>query len=166
MQTEDVRRNFGESVRRVRQVKGWSQRELADRLDIRLDPTAITRIENGTRDVKLAEAHSICSALGITIEDAVSYTPEPIENLRTTVVNLQNVHDLLGIYAQRFMFYQAPLAEQLVEAEAVPAETWVDEGMAREVKGILARARNQLTWTIEGAIESGLMSYGEHPEDA
>jgi len=53
-------------VREKREQKQWSQRRLAELLEeagIRLDPSAITRIERGTRDVKLREADAIASVL-------------------------------------------------------------------------------------------------------
>lgn len=75
-----MRHKFGEAVREARTQKQWSQRELADKLvGVKLDPTAITRIENGSRDVKLAEAVVLCQTLDIWIEDAVSFDHDPLE---------------------------------------------------------------------------------------
>ena len=56
---ERFSRLFGDNVRRARAIKGWSQRRLAEALDVRgvkLDPSAVTRIERGVREVKLREA--------------------------------------------------------------------------------------------------------------
>jgi transcriptional regulator with XRE-family HTH domain len=61
---------FGDVVRDARERRQWSQRRLAELLDeagVRLDPSAITRIERGTRDVKLREATAIASVLGIDL---------------------------------------------------------------------------------------------------
>lgn len=73
-----IKENFGEAVRKARAGKFWSQRELADRLHVKLDPTAITRIENGSRDVKLSEAVDLCRVLDIWIEDAVTAPHDPV----------------------------------------------------------------------------------------
>ena len=57
---------FGQNVRAARARKGWSQRELAEALDergLKLDPSAVTRIERGTREVKLREAVAMAECL-------------------------------------------------------------------------------------------------------
>jgi transcriptional regulator with XRE-family HTH domain len=51
-------KRFGDLMRAAREEKDWSQRRLAELLEeagVRLDPSAITRIERGSRDVKLRE---------------------------------------------------------------------------------------------------------------
>lgn len=71
-------RRFGDLVRQARERKKWSQRQLAEVLavaELKLDPTAITRIERGTRDVKLGEATVIASVLGIDLGKALTEIP-------------------------------------------------------------------------------------------
>ncbi|MEX5259576.1 helix-turn-helix transcriptional regulator [Kocuria sp. CPCC 205263] len=67
-----MNRRFRENMRRIREEKGWSQGELSRRLvDSGLSvfhQTTITRIENGSRPVKLDEAGVIAEALGVTLE--------------------------------------------------------------------------------------------------
>ncbi len=68
MQTNvlNVRPTFASRVRQIREGLGWSQEELARRLaeiGLRLDPTAITRIERGDRAVRIEEAVAIAQAL-------------------------------------------------------------------------------------------------------
>lgn len=67
-----LNRRFRENMRHIREEKGWSQGELSRRL---LDSgwsvfhqTTITRIENGSRQVRLDEAIAIANALGVTLE--------------------------------------------------------------------------------------------------
>lgn len=75
---DHTRATFGKAVRKAREDKSWSQRELADKMQrAKLDPTAITRIENGSRDVKLGEAVELCEVLDIWIEDAVAWEHDP-----------------------------------------------------------------------------------------
>jgi transcriptional regulator with XRE-family HTH domain len=65
-----LNKRFGDLVREKREEKEWSQRRLAELLEeagVRLDPSAITRIERGTRDVKLREADAIASVLGFDL---------------------------------------------------------------------------------------------------
>lgn len=75
--SEGVNEQFGAQMRRSRESRGWSQRQLAEMLraaNLKLDPSAITRIERGTRDVKLSEAVAIASVLEFGF-DSFSYSP-------------------------------------------------------------------------------------------
>ena len=49
---EDFSQTFGRNMRIARGQRGWSQRQLAEALEgqgVRLDPSAVTRIERGDR---------------------------------------------------------------------------------------------------------------------
>lgn len=73
-----VNTQFGQLMKEARESRGWSQRQLAGMLtavELKLDPSAITRIERGTRDVKLSEAIAIANVLEISL-DSLSYSPE------------------------------------------------------------------------------------------
>ena len=65
-------------MREQRRRKGCRQRQLAEALhtvELRLDPSAITRIERGSRDVKLSEAIAIASILEFDL-GGISFSPE------------------------------------------------------------------------------------------
>lgn len=65
-------KTFGVRVRKARNDRKWSQRTLAEELDklgVKLDPSAVTRIERGSREVKLREAAAIASALAVPLQD-------------------------------------------------------------------------------------------------
>lgn len=65
-------KTFGVRVRKARNDRKWSQRTLAEELDklgVKLDPSAVTRIERGTREVKLREAAAIATALAVPLQD-------------------------------------------------------------------------------------------------
>ena len=60
---------FRDRMREVRRLKGWTQQRLADELEllgVKLDASAITRIEKGTRGVTLDDALAIAAALGVS----------------------------------------------------------------------------------------------------
>ncbi|MGD9619816.1 MAG: multiprotein-bridging factor 1 family protein [Mycolicibacterium sp.] len=79
-----VNAQFGHLMKEARESRGWSQRQLAGMLtavDLKLDPSAITRIERGTRDVKLSEAIAIANVLEISL-DLLSYSPEQDFHMR------------------------------------------------------------------------------------
>lgn len=65
-------KTFGLRVKNAREDRQWSQRKLAEELqhlDVKLDPSAVTRIERGTREVKLREAAAIAAALAVPLQD-------------------------------------------------------------------------------------------------
>lgn len=66
---------FGESVATVRGLKGLSQRQLCGllaELGFGIDPPALSRIESGSRSVRLSEAASIAEALEIDLSALTS----------------------------------------------------------------------------------------------
>lgn len=65
-------KTFGVRVKNARDGRKWSQRKLAEELDklgVKLDPSAVTRIERGSREVKLREAAAIAAALAVPLQD-------------------------------------------------------------------------------------------------
>lgn len=72
---------FGKAVARLRTQRAMSQRDLAEALTargMRVDASAISRIENGSRSVRLAEALTIAGALNEELSALVggALTPE------------------------------------------------------------------------------------------
>lgn len=66
---------FGRAVNGTRSSKGWSQRELAERLSsagIEVDASAVSRIEKGTRALRLSEAVVIAKVLGQSLPAMLS----------------------------------------------------------------------------------------------
>lgn len=68
----DFDSRFGANVADFRKAKSWSQRRLAEELEqhgVKLDPSAVTRIERGGREAKLREAVAIAAALGVDLRE-------------------------------------------------------------------------------------------------
>lgn len=61
--------SFGEKVRTARRKRGWTQRELGAMVD--LDASAISRLEAGTRAIRLGEASLIARALSEGLDELV-----------------------------------------------------------------------------------------------
>ncbi len=75
MQADEVADAFASGVREARTIRGWTQVDLARHLaesGVRLDPTAITRLERGDRGVRIGEAVALAASLGLSIEDVLS----------------------------------------------------------------------------------------------
>ncbi|GAS87550.1 helix-turn-helix domain-containing protein [Mycolicibacterium brisbanense] len=64
-------RGFGQRVKRAREDQGFTQRQLAEILEeyhrIKLDSSAITRIENGSREPRITEALAIADILNFPL---------------------------------------------------------------------------------------------------
>ncbi|WP_170292467.1 helix-turn-helix domain-containing protein [Mycolicibacterium grossiae] len=60
---------FGQRVRAHRQQRKWTQRRLADLIGV--DASAVSRIEQGVRAVRLGEAASIAKALDVDLDRLV-----------------------------------------------------------------------------------------------
>lgn len=73
-----AKRSFAQNLRHARERAGLSQRALAERLSmfgVHLDPSAITRIERGERDAKVAEAVVLAQALSTSVADLLADDP-------------------------------------------------------------------------------------------
>lgn len=73
METIDVRdchEAFGKYIKNARVRRGISQSEVAEKLGV--SQPYYSRIESGQRDVDLAVAFNICTAVGVDIRDFVN----------------------------------------------------------------------------------------------
>lgn len=55
---------FGETVRRLRQERGWTQEDLADRVGF--DRKSINRVENAAYSPSVDRLFALANALGVT----------------------------------------------------------------------------------------------------
>lgn len=67
MRTNSTQKYFGLAVRRLREDKGWSQEELAERAE--LHRNYIGSAERGERNVSLVNIVKIAKALGLSSAD-------------------------------------------------------------------------------------------------
>lgn len=65
----DVRRKFGKRLRALREERGWSQEEFADRAG--LHRTYVSAVERGVRNPTLSVLERIAKAMGITLSELV-----------------------------------------------------------------------------------------------
>jgi transcriptional regulator with XRE-family HTH domain len=148
---ERFSRIFGDNVRRARTVKGWSQRRLAEALDIRgvkLDPSAVTRIERGAREVKLREAAAIAQCLEIDIQELI--TPAGREPLAVIIQLLKSAADrmhagrsALAEMASYLRAVEALLSQNPELVEDLRRLRGFDEDL--DVEGFIRREIHELT---------------------
>jgi transcriptional regulator with XRE-family HTH domain len=63
--TADIREQFGERVRALRQARGWTQVEMADFLA--MDRSYLSEIETGKKDPSLTMLKTLATGLKTTI---------------------------------------------------------------------------------------------------
>ena len=64
--SKTIRNKFGKRIRDLRQQKGWSQEELADKAG--LHRTYIGAIERGEQNVSIDNIERLAKILGLTLE--------------------------------------------------------------------------------------------------
>ena len=76
MQENDIRIRFGARVRQLRNGRGWSQEELADRAG--LHRTYIGSIERGEQNISLLNIEKLAATLGVSLAELFSpFTDKP-----------------------------------------------------------------------------------------
>ena len=70
-------KTLGDKIRYFRNVKGWSQEEMADKLNLSLP--AYSKIERNITDVGFKRLTQISKVYGITVVDLLSVSSKPSE---------------------------------------------------------------------------------------
>ena len=70
-------KTLGDKIRYFRNIKGWSQEEMADKLELSLP--AYSKIERNITDVGFKRLTQIAKVLGITVVDLLSVSSKPSE---------------------------------------------------------------------------------------
>ena len=58
---------IGDNIKKAREAKGWSQKEVA--LSLKMDQSQYSKIENNKTDPHLSTIEKIAEALGVSIEE-------------------------------------------------------------------------------------------------
>lgn len=66
----DVRKKFGKRLRALREERGWSQEEFADRAG--LHRTYVSAVERGVRNPTLSVLERLAKALGIKLSELLA----------------------------------------------------------------------------------------------
>jgi transcriptional regulator with XRE-family HTH domain len=70
-------KTLGDKIRYFRNLKGWSQDDMADKLEISLP--AYSKIERNITDVSISRLTQIAKVFGITVIDLLSVSTKPSE---------------------------------------------------------------------------------------
>ncbi|GAA4176348.1 hypothetical protein GCM10022287_23380 [Gryllotalpicola koreensis] len=133
-------------MREARQEFGWSQQKLADRLadsGLKLDPTAITRIEKGQRSVRLSEAVTIAAELGIDLNELIKTVENPTQVLAQARESANKAMRDARYALQAMVFEFNDIALMLEDQDEML------EILRAESGGIVNSASTYLPWVAE-----------------
>jgi transcriptional regulator with XRE-family HTH domain len=77
---EEAASPLGSHLRKLRKARGWSQAELAERIDAHL--THVSRVETGKYSPRLDSVVKAARALGVTVDELVSEREEGFQEIR------------------------------------------------------------------------------------
>lgn len=97
-----------EKIRLVRQLKGWSQEEVADKLE--MSQNGYGSIERGETDVNLSRLEQIAALFGIKLSDLLELNEKNVFNLAGTNNNQSNWH--IGSPSPEYLQLKAELEKQ------------------------------------------------------
>lgn len=89
--------NFAKNMQRLRGRRGWSQGEFARQMQAAgwtsFHQTTVSRIENGTRPVRLGESRGIAEALGSTVSQMIQPS-DGLETLRALERSIERTQEI------------------------------------------------------------------------
>ena len=88
-------KTLGQKIRYVRNIKDWSQVEMADKLNVSLP--AYSKIERDITDLSFSRLNQIAKVFGMTVIELLSVSSKPSEqtNLQKTLVEKEKEINLL-----------------------------------------------------------------------
>ncbi|MCC8988689.1 MAG: helix-turn-helix domain-containing protein [Candidatus Contendobacter sp.] len=85
--------NVSDKIRFMRQLKGWSQEEMAEKLE--MSPNGYANIERGETDVRLSRLEQIAEIFGTNLTELMSFGERSILYYcgdNNTITNLQTLN--------------------------------------------------------------------------
>jgi transcriptional regulator with XRE-family HTH domain len=130
--------NIGEKIRSIRTLKGFSQENMAQMLDISLPTYA--DIERGKKDVTINRLEQIAEKLGVTLNDVLAFSERVanfFDNCNNTSVSAGKVKLENGVqnnYDNRELQHQ--IEKQALELRLLKAEKEKAELEAKYWRGL------------------------------
>lgn len=162
--------NFAESMRLLREGRGWSQGEMARRLTAAglngMHQTTVSRLEKGDRPVRLGEATVIAHVLGASLEDmtAPPGIVQTMADLSGRLADLRRAGLAVGSTVDQYLHAKSLLRLALHEAEAASGAAAPQGLEAGRRLFLLSRAREELERSYVDFIREAMQADNESSE--
>lgn len=142
--------DFGKAVVYFREAQGWSQKVFAEKLaanGLKIDATAVSKIENGFRVIRLADADIIARTLGLEVASMLSFSGRNIETVSSQQFEVVRAAKDLGPRIANLLKELDQLAylDLVTEYGLGPDELFSEEADTR--------ASQTLAWSFEAAVK-------------
>ncbi len=104
-----------EKICLLRKIKGWSQEEMADKLQMSVHGYA--NIERGETDVQLSRLEQISQVLGVELQDLFGMNDKVVFNLASTWHDQSSQNNFQSLIAQRELEHELDKARLLIEQQ-------------------------------------------------
>jgi transcriptional regulator with XRE-family HTH domain len=104
-----------EKICLLRKIKGWSQEEMADKLQMSVHGYA--NIERGETDVQLSRLEQISQVLGVEIQDLFGMNDKMVLNLASTWHDHSSQNNFQSLMAQRELEHELEKARLIIEQQ-------------------------------------------------
>ncbi len=104
-----------EKICLLRKIKGWSQEEMADKLQMSVHGYA--NIERGETDVQLSRLEQISQVLGVEVQDLFGMNDKVVFNLASTWHDQSSQNNFQSLMAQRELEHELEKARLIIEQQ-------------------------------------------------
>ena len=150
--------NFIANMRRLREENGWSQGQMAQRMQeagwTDFHQTTISRMENGSRPVRLGEARGIAGVLGALVGQMILDEPaaRALRELELSVQELRNKGVAVGSAVWDYLGYKSVIQYELDQQPELGAEA--DDAIRERQATVIAAARDALSLSYSDYIDA------------
>ncbi len=99
--------NLGQKIKKLRELKDYTQQYVAEKLEI--TQSSYSKLETGTVDIPFSKLEEIATALGISVEDIISFN----ENM---VFNIKNNKKANGLVINQISQNEKKLYDEYIES--------------------------------------------------
>lgn len=154
--------NFVANMRRLREEHGWSQGEMAKRMQdagwTEFHQTTISRMEKGSRPVRLGEARGIAGVLGavvdqMTLDEAVA---QKLRDLELDLMGLRDRGVAVGASVVEYLNHRSVVEYSLSQQPEVPESA--TEGIKARQQAMIAHAKELLSRSYADYIDAAMES--------
>ena len=104
-----------EKICLLRKIKGWSQEEMADKLQMSVHGYA--NIERGETDVQLSRLEQLSQVLGVELQDLLGMNDKMVLNLASTWHDHSSQNNFQSLMAQRELEHELEKARLIIEQQ-------------------------------------------------